>query len=620
MLHVLMTNLCCTLCVLRGCSEEEAYQIRMQSHMFTLYPPRSADMWASNTPALPQQTDARWAPTPSTNGYPAYFMSGQQQQQQQHGPPMPCATATSTMAYQPMPEAEYLHHHQQQQQLHHNSSSASSAASSSPSSSPPSGLSPLSPYGVQTQDKLKLMLKRKLQGPCRPAKIPKLVWDENCDGGLDYAVTGDPMHSPDSAHYALAATASNMGSYSWHVGPMAQMVGVAQYRNAMMPEVVAKAAFMPQPVPAYPGALSPPLSAKSLSNLSEQVVPDSVSVPESYLTPDPSPASSPQPHTSMPAATIKTEVSEPAKASPTSAAILQELEKLASLTRAQNAAANAALPQVIKSENLPPACQQKPARKELPVMNAFDIESFFDTLTDADLPGRKMEAPSGRMPQPGADSKMVSQAAMPVIKQEPVDAEPQMPHAAVQPQAAIKPQPPAKASIKGDKPQMNQLAMEELLNFFAGDLTATQLDLSDSLVPKDDADMLIESARSLGDRSVPCSMGHFVSGWDRSMEDFSPSSGSDMSGDEDGSCSSDSFRGTLAQAGKQEDRRSSPFAPSPHSLAPPQTPQDVPGICQEDELYQLDKLLSAMANDSGESKHMVFFLLISLRISNNIIL
>lgn len=626
------------ICINQVISEEEAYQIRMESHMFTLYPPRTGDLWAAgmpSTPAMPQQSqpEHHWmsavAPTAPVNSsyqspVASYYMGGQQQPQHSA---MPACTSTN-MTYQP--DTSFLHHHHHHH--HQLNSSSSSPASSTSSASPPTVMLPLSPHGGQTQDKLKLMLKRKLQGPCRPAKIPKLIWDEHQDGGLEYAAT-DTMHNPDSAsHFNMNVSSSSSGglAYGWSAGPSAQMVSLAQYRTAhVMPmQHRVKSSLLPQASDFPAAALSPPLSISSTSSLLEQVVPDSVVLPESYLTPDPSPASSPQPHSLVATAAVKAEVVVSTRAVPTSAAILKELEKLASLNQTDSTAAvgvnSVKLPKTIKTEQMTPDCQQKPARKELPIMDAFDIESFFDMLSDPVLDTKRQELVSSlKVSQTGAVKnicKVLKQQMLP-IKQEPVDTEVTFPQ--VQPQPQPQPQPqdhylqPRVAVKKAEdtRPQpsqMNQHEMEELLSFFSGDMTATQMDLNEAFVAsdvKDEGDLLVESAEYFGQKHLSCSMGGFISGWERPMEELSPSSSSsemssDLSGDEDSRCCEEPMKGFLTHAVKHEERRNLSFCPAPFILstqpmAQTPTPQAVPGITEEDELYQLDKLLSSMASDSG---------------------
>ena len=649
------------------CSEDEAYQIRLQSHMFTLYPPRSGDVWAaaglsaSHPSGHPQHSQpdasARWMPAATGAAPPApggSYQAAPVTSFYAMGPkrlPLP----TCTTSYPPM---------------HDGTGYQINPSSSSSSSSPPSGMP--TPHG-QT-DKLKLMLKRKIQGPCRPAKVPKLVWDEHADGGsgsggkgLEYAATADPMHSPDSASQFLSGSGSTSGGgYSWPAST--QVVPRAQYRVAhVLPMALTrhqhsvKVAVMPSPQ--RPCTLSPPLSAAAAAacQVTEQVVPESsVAVPESYLTPDPSPASSPNPQSS-----VKNEPPE-CKAVPTSAAILQELEKLASFSRAGTAPAAAtaavaptatptpaALPPHVKTEKTgAPECRHGAGRqKELPVMDAFDIESFFDTLDCGELlaaaaamEGKRQVQDVGA-PKVSAVATKVSAARgrlpaaraveLGIIKQEPLDTK--EPAVLPKSQQQVQSQFQTEVQLPQPQPQVDNMELDELLSFFSGDMTATQLDLADALLTSStvkEGDALVESVKAFADscrqESGPCGAGHLgdfllhSAGLERPLEEFSPVSSSDMSsdvnsdlsGDEDGS-SDESLQRLLQQPGHQlaahvrggqpikresgGDRRghAPSFSPSPRP-SPPQNPQEVPGISEEDELYQLDKLLSSMASNSGE--------------------
>ena len=631
--------------------------------MFTLYPPRSGDVWAaagmsgsthpSSHPAQHAQPEVnpRWMPAagpPAPGGnYQAPVTSYYVMGQQRHSLPPTCATNYPAM----LDRSGY--------QI--NPSSSSSSSSSSPSGMP-------TPHG-QT-DKLKLMLKRKIQGPCRPAKVPKLVWDEQADGGgsssgggqgLEYAATADPMHSPDSASQFLNG-GNTSGGYSWPAST--QVVPRAQYRVAhVLPMALnhhqrsVKASVLPSPCPS---ALSPPLSASAPCQVTEQVVPESsVAVPESYLTPDPSPASSPNPQGFS--SGIKNEPLE-CKSVPTSAAILQELEKLASFSRAENTPAStagavasipAALPPIKAEKTSAPECRHAGRQRELPVMDAFDIESFFDTLDCGELlaaaavESKKQE--QAVIPKASAVvTKVPASRGMPaartaqadVIKREPLDKESavlpksqQQVHSQFQTEVVQPPQ-------LQQQSQADSIELEELLSFFSGDMTATQLDLTDALLTSStvkEGDALVESVKAFADscrqESTPCGAGHLgdfllhSSGLERPQEEFSPVSNSDMSsdvnsdlsGDEEG-CGDESLESLLHPAlgqlaghvirGGQPIKRESggdrrgpapSFSPTPRP-SHPQSPQDVPGICEEDELYQLDKLLSSMASNSGEFK------------------
>nr|KAG5711858.1 hypothetical protein BaRGS_026299 [Batillaria attramentaria] len=512
-------------CINQIISEEEAYQIKLQSHMFALYPPRSGELWAAGlqgTGHAPHtQTDAstRWIPATAGMSPPAaggsyqapvtsYYVGGQQRA------PLPACAVNY--------------------QVHDRAGGYQIATSSPPA-----------PSQTQVQtDKLKIMLKRKIQGPCRPAKVPKLAWDEHADSngnsgglGFEYAATADPMHSPTSAsQFLVGGTTSSFGSWS-------------------------------------PGA-------------------------------------------SVPHTAVKTEV-EHKTTTITSAAILQELEKLASLSRAETTVENTITTAtravggftVKREPTEESACRHACRQRELPIMDAFDIESFFDTLIGG-------EAASGIASQ-------VQQQQMHAARQSAA-------HVQTAPQTDAKKRPQA---------EMDTAELEELLSFFSGDMTATQLDLADGLVTsyndhdvtmtnKDEGDALVESVKAFADsleqETVVCGAGHLGAfllhpdSLERQPEEFSPVSttssdvvsdvNSDMSGDEESSCAEDLAGEFLMLPGQPIKRESgerrgqvpTPLHPnSRRGPAPPHTPQDVPGLNEEDELYQLDKLLSSIVPDDG---------------------
>lgn len=606
-------------------SEEEAYQMKLQSHMFTLYPPRSGELWAAGLQGAPHapthapSEPSRWmppAPGMSPPSAPGNYQTPVTPYYVQQRPPMPaCAVNYPT----PAPDR----------------AGGYQIASTSPTSLQPQ---------VQS-DKLKIMLKRKIQGPCRPAKVPKLAWDEHADGnghnggmGFEYAATGDPMHSPTSASQFLASsTTGSFGSWS----PGAQVVPLVQYRVAhVLPASLHQQHKMAARLisPLCPAALSPPLSVSQ----PEQVVPESiVAVPDSYLTPDPSPASSPQPHSNT-----KTEVAE--SKTVTSAAILQKLEKLASLSHTHTATStcttpDTAMPFVIKREKMDSAaCGQTCRQRELPIMDAFDIESFFDTLgcSDAMTPVDLKERHQAAIKRNVACVK----PTLTLVKQEPILAQPTHPNSQVPeqcpkvgqtspslPSTQAPSQVPAHASMpkKRPQPEMDAEELEELFSFFSGDMTATQLDLADGLTSSDagmakgrsEGEALVESVKAfsngLQQDNVSCGAGHLgafllhTASIERPPEDFSPVSASDvnsdLSGDEESNCSEDlagEFLMLPCQPIKREggDRRGQapplyPGSRRTHALT--HTPQDVPGLTEEDELYQLDKLLSSISPDDG---------------------
>lgn len=542
-------------------------------------------------------------------------------------------------------------------------------------SSPPSAVSN---HG-QTEN-LKLMLKRKIQNPCRQAKVPKVSWQEdnstNGDQSFQYSTAAESVLSPHSSSPFFGGSSDGTsGGFSW--SHSTQVLPRSQYhlRNAL-PTVLhhqhkAKAAL-----------LSPPLSASGSYSLSEQVVPDSlVSVPDSYLTPDPSPSSSPEPCAS--GSLMKLE-SLQQNAARTSVSILQELEKLAALDRTATTAAI-----VSTTTNVTPSvdfaikpvkmeCSERRSscrQKELPVMDAFDIESFFDNLlTPAEAQVLLKERCQARVM---GDKNIHTEAGVksahsPLvkIKQEhlrPHNSESQpRPHfhspgrqkqTVRQPVTSTKPQQQGEFHTfipvtKQQQAEVDEAELDDLFDFFSGDITTTQLDLTESLLtPSQECDIrhcpkkngeqpagsLKEVTGSFKQESALCSAGHCSASllqsacMSRPPEDFSPVSTSDfasdlcsdqdgisdLSSDEDsnsGDHGGDSLEFLLQpdlssgypyQSMKEEDRQGFGQAPvfntRPARATHVPDLKDMPGLDEADELYQLHKLLTSILPSSGKS-------------------
>ena len=237
---------------------------------------------------------------------------------------------------------------------------------------------------VQT-DQLKAMLKRKIKGPqqqpdCKPLKVPKLetlegteMWQGKKQGinGYSEKVMGSmiPSQYRQQGHYPLPS------SFQF-VPPSSQNVQVMQ---VMQPEVYAFGAKSGVGL-SLKGSMPTLDNTESTTALmsSEQVVPD-VNVPDSFLTPEPSPISSPQLSTSV-AIKVEDQHTDVKKGSFN---ILQALEKLA------------AMPHQIQSqrtlqdeEKMSATINNEPStqglvtqrKRELPIFDAFDIDNFFDAL------------------------------------------------------------------------------------------------------------------------------------------------------------------------------------------------------------------------------------------------
>uniref|UniRef100_A0A0B7A972 BHLH domain-containing protein n=1 Tax=Arion vulgaris TaxID=1028688 RepID=A0A0B7A972_9EUPU len=325
-------------CINQVIDSHEAYQIKVQGHMFSLYPNRTPEIWGNHLPAV----------SPPSQDH----MSGQWIQQS--GPNSVPGYTTNISSYVPHGGRPDLY-----------PATCSTLVSSSRLSKPAVGYPLSNPSSFVQLDQLKAMLKRKIQGPqsatsCKPTKHAKMSWDiDGSSAGCGYTETDHSIYQME--HYNQIAVSS-------HVDCQNQMIQVMQPENYRFGLMTSSKMSLKQ--------LACQGVSKMNTMISEQVVPD-LNVPESFLTPDPSPISSPQPSYSF----VKTEVMDPEEkvhqGKPT-VSILQALEKLAALPQAG-----------MTGEKVPVA-----KRKELPIFDAFDIDNFFETLNPGELEAKtsiKME-------------------------------------------------------------------------------------------------------------------------------------------------------------------------------------------------------------------------------------
>jgi PAS domain S-box-containing protein len=339
-------------CINQVINAKEAYQIKVQSHLFSMYPSRAHEMWSSQLSSVAPGQDMPVGHWVQQNGNNSVPVPGYQT-------PMPGCMAP-----------------QGRSPLYHVQCPPGMAMTQSNKSV--IGLNPgnLNATSMAQSDKLKAMLKRKIQGPpsvsCRPSKMAKMSWsmdDGNRGHGLGESHRG--MSLMDSYGQVQMAV-----SYEGHQGQPLQVMQPTNYRIGGVLTAHREA----HEVLTCRGLPAPLLKKTTL--MTEQVVPD-VNVPESYLTPDPSPVSSPQPSSSVP---VKTEVMDPEESmtqAKSSTSILQALEKLATLTQdAKTKQVSPPQPQTKLSNSVRGDCAVSAydRRKELPIFDAFEIDKFFDTL------------------------------------------------------------------------------------------------------------------------------------------------------------------------------------------------------------------------------------------------
>lgn len=223
-------------------------------------------------------------------------------------------------------------------------------------------------------------LKRKLQeniiSSCKPNKIARVGSEDSQDGSFSDFSNGGETHyvmnvnvfrSTSGAGSQILGNGSGIVAYSGETMPVV-------YQQAAVDPVQAirqkKAVLMNTSVgtPAVVQKLAPTCTL-------EQVVPEmsmtqEVTIPECYLTPDPSPATSPKPLISM-------------------TGLKKETHDIKQLTSFVTDRLNELKQNQAISENLPTKTDTKTAkRKNLPIIDAMFVDSFFDELVPD---GRKLD-------------------------------------------------------------------------------------------------------------------------------------------------------------------------------------------------------------------------------------
>ncbi|KAK6182204.1 hypothetical protein SNE40_009936 [Patella caerulea] len=327
-------------CINQVISEQEAYQFKIQSNTFSIYPLRSDNMWSSGVGNLqsPHQTN-QWIPnSPNYGQYPTMRQS----------PP------------------GFQDHLSQPQYLRRGCTEQRNKSAS-----------------LQTE-KVKQMLQKKLTG-CKPAKIPRVSATDRTDKQAGYQ--GDFGLRPTTNSYfgsfeSFCDTSLSLESL-WHAPT--QVMSVSNYSVSSEPTMQKKGVIVEPSMLRHSACLSP--------NLLEQVVPDSgCIVPDSYLTPDPSPASSPE-HKSS---------SEQTAGLDSSFELLDDLSKIEQFQQVQK---------IREERSVAEKAGMKRKRKELPLMDSLDIESFFDKLT----PHMKREYPEVKPVIKTKSKPVKSKDLLPVI-------------------------------------------------------------------------------------------------------------------------------------------------------------------------------------------------------------
>ncbi|XP_045161087.1 uncharacterized protein LOC123526135 [Mercenaria mercenaria] len=325
-------------CINQVVSEEEAKQFKIQGQLFALYAARAPDIFFGGhhfhhfqQMVDPEMLGRHQAQAFMQQQHPqqAYYPD---QQRYQFGTPRPSSS-------------DYP-----QQQQHKYGLSGLDDMGQQP------------PHGHTSTIKA---LKRKLQenfiSSCKPNKIPRVVSSESPEGRF-------PDFSSGQTHYVM-----NVNVFRSNTNDVLNADnGIPVYGGDTLPMVYQSAPIDPvhairQKKAMLVNAIAPVGTPAVVQKLAptctlEQVVPE-ISIPDCYLTPDPSPANSPKPLIS--AAPVKQETQEIKQLTSYVMGRLNELKQNQTISETP----------VTKQTNV--ASNKK---KNLPVIDATFVDSFFDDL------------------------------------------------------------------------------------------------------------------------------------------------------------------------------------------------------------------------------------------------
>ena len=364
-------------------SENEAYQIKLQAHMFSMYPSRAHELWGGHLSAMATGT--------STHDHlqTGHVPQGRHwiQQDGMAAVPMPIYhsnMSSSSVSNMPNYQAQVVsgtHRMLPYQQSFGQQPSMMIGRHRQGSVAQYSHVQPL-----VHSDQLKAMLKRKIKGPqqqqpdCKPLKVPKL---ENLKGEEDWQVKKQGINS--YSDNLMSSMIPSQVQHQDHYNLPSSFQFVPQNgQNVQVMQVMQPEVYNFRSESTVGLSLKGSMLAFSNKNStmtfmgSEQVVPV-VNVPESFLTPEPSPISSPQPSTST-TAKVEDQTSFVKKGSFN---IIQALEKLAAMPhQIQLRRTSDTDAEISSSTNNKHTLQGIIAqrKRELPIFDAFDIDNFFDTL------------------------------------------------------------------------------------------------------------------------------------------------------------------------------------------------------------------------------------------------
>lgn len=324
-------------CINQVVSEEEAKQFKIQGQLFALYAARTPDIFFGGhhfhhfqqmmDPEMLSRQQAQAAYMQHPHLQQAYYAD---QQRLQFGTPCPTQSDFQQQNKYGIPGLDDIG----QQPLHGHTSTIKA-------------------------------LKRKLQenfiSACKPNKIPRVVSNDNPEGGFSdfgssgqthYVMNVNVFRSNGNANDALS-TGNGITTYGGETLPMIyQSAPVDPVQAIRQKKAMLVRAIAPVGTPSVVQKLAPTCTL-------EQVVPE-VTIPDCYLTPDPSPANSPKPLIS--ALPLKQETQEINQLTSYVMGRLNELKQNQTIADTQ-------------------AVQQTNSKKKnLPVIDATFVDSFFDDL------------------------------------------------------------------------------------------------------------------------------------------------------------------------------------------------------------------------------------------------
>lgn len=405
-------------CINQVVSEEEAKQFKIQGQLFALYAARSPDLFFGGHPFHhfqqvmdPEMLGRHQAQAFMQHAHQQAFFGGEQQR---FTFPAPHGSTS-----------EFTHPSQQ-----YGMSGFDNAGQKTPQGH------------TSTIKALKRKLQENFISSCKPNKIPRVTMDTN-DGGFS------DCNGSSQTHYVMNV---NLFRSSSGVSDMfGTGNGICTYGEETLPMVYQAAALDPihalrQKKAMLVNAIAPVGTPGVVQKLAptctlEQVVPE-VSIPDCYLTPDPSPVNSPKPLSSAPV--VKQETQEIKHLTSYVMSRLNELKRNQTISET---------PAVKETEG---ATKRK---KNLPIIDATFVDSFFDELQPTRLKEASIEIKMEPLSPEPAVLNSVNESAKcqaRIIKSSSIVATSKLP-------SPIQPMHPTSGGIKGQLTFEDCTDLEELL-------------------------------------------------------------------------------------------------------------------------------------------------------------